>query len=164
MGFRSREGVSPVIAVILLVAITVVLVGILWAWSADIQSGTTTEGLAPHVGVRIQKVDRATPTTYLCTFVVVQKAKEPMHLKDVKLQINDETGVSIDSYAMTLDLTVGAPHNGVQYFNIDGSESPPELNEGDYIRIEDNGDGLGPRYTIVIIWKSFLLVRMSLPA
>ncbi len=130
---RNEEGVSPVIATILMVAITVVLAATLYMMVGDIGGG----GDTPVAGTMTYNADRSAPAEGNATFNLNMNTPSSTDLGNVKITLLDANGNSvgsingdeIDGTDDIDDFNVTIVHIGTEEGNIGG---------GDRIQISDS--------------------------
>ena len=136
--YKKEEGVSPVIATILMVAITVVLAATVWLMVSGYMGGTTQPNLAVSLTYDVQnsnpsqgdvyiKVSMSTPATADWTKVVIGINGTTAHL-------TGQTNNTIDGY--TVDI-----------LDYDGNKM---LSSGDVIYIHGTGSLVGATISIAI--------------
>ena len=86
---KDDEAVSPVIAVILMVAITVVLAGVLYVWVSGF--GTTGGGSKPSVGV-----ENPSEKSYGWTITISSVSGSTFNLGDAKFRLIDDANFRIE--------------------------------------------------------------------
>ena len=122
---NKKEAVSPVIAVILMVAITVVLAAVLYVMVSGLITQTES---TPHVSMQ------ATQTTNKNWTISMTGFTTEILLRDVKLVLTDESGVEKDRID-TMD-TSGAEINGgnsILKFNKGTSDTELSASQNFYV-------------------------------
>jgi flagellin-like protein len=112
---KDDKAVSPVIAVILMVAITVVLAGVLYVW---VTSLSTTEDEVELIVATLEQGDGNMTTGVL--FVLTKGSGESVEIKDYRIRIGEE-GKS--------PITLKWPDDGSSEYNLD---SGLKTNDGDW--------------------------------
>ena len=103
---RNEEAVSPVIATILMVAITVVLAGVLFVWASSLAEGNTDGNLALYAfsGKDAQGTPGAEGTDNLIMLTMDQGGDINWASISVKLAIDGAAPVTCDNPALTAPL------------------------------------------------------------
>lgn len=135
---EKKEGVSAVIAVILMVAITVVLAGVLYMWVMQMANPTGTTSAT--VGGQVHT--KGTPGSNYNISVEISSASQNIRITDCVIQIRNPDGLtkySVDFSGVTL--TIGS---GAQIY--ESTAWTPSAPAGAEVKIVDNdGDGnIGP--------------------
>jgi len=137
---KSDEAVSPVIATILMVAITVVLAGVLVVYLQGIDTGD--ERLVPPLGV---KLERTTQGNWTMQIVQGRCAASGVYLQVT----NPATG------AMTVTGEVSA---GSAYFQLQDNSDPGYLNAGDAMLLNQSANLMQTGYKVGLIKGGSTLV------
>lgn len=147
----NDEAVSPVIAVILMVAITVVLAAVVYVWVSGFQVGNTPPG---SMSIAFNGHPGASNVSYIVT-----SATSGMHYTDVALQLDGATL----QYA---NLTAGAPTadkwclwNPAGYCN--ASPGSATLNAGDVLYLQNTSPGIGSALNIVDTKANAVLLTIT---
>ncbi len=146
--WKKKEGVSPVIAVILMVAITVVLAAVLYVMVSGMMPRTTT---APHV--TFATPSKQNSTIYYIDVAGVDRSESYTGYKAVLL-VN---GTS----AITLSLSGTAPISGsgsgsysyltLKYSDVDGGT---KLSGGDRFTVDGGAVALSGNIELKLFWTS----------
>lgn len=164
---ENRSAVSPVIAIILMVAITVVLTGVIYMWLSNLSAGGD-ENLA-YVGVDINKKNGDWEVTILSVkgnnlaindlkFLIYSKDKVLIHSKSIldsnptalhagesivyPLAIN-ATGVTIKGTSQHVTANTSLGNYVGSIFTVIDYDGNEYLTQGDTIRIYSDFDGDG---------------------
>ena len=137
----DEQAVSPVIATILMVAITVVLSGVVYVWASDLADQPSKS--VPRIGFKVEKVD---PGTNGYWSIQVTSAKEPIATQATVVMVEwvNASGSQIESFR--LDNTEGvygfAPVNSDSFVTFSDSivcdsatECTSTFGDGDAIHI-----------------------------
>ena len=152
---KNAEAVSPVIAIILMVAITVVLAGVLYVWVMTMAPGS--EEQAPtNVAIQlrdVQTVDlNASNTSQKIAVLDLQRESLPWSNIDIMVSRDGASWVNVKTSASTLGLaTVTCPTGS----GSDQDSTSWEVGESVIIREGGtNWDPLQyPRIYVKVIWK-----------
>jgi flagellin-like protein len=88
---KDEKAVSPVIAVILMVAITVVLAGVLYVWVTSLSGAD--EEVAPTASLKLTTRDELNDTAQDQDFAMLShRSGDNMKWSDMKFQISDDGG------------------------------------------------------------------------
>jgi len=123
---KDKAGVSPIIAIILMVAITVVLAATIYVWVSGMgKTGTSTPNLSAIVDNANDKV-------------VITSAETGLDWSDIKIVWSADSGVTVDSVTVktATGTSIGTPSNGGAV-----TTSATAVNAGDYIEISATGSG-----------------------
>lgn len=134
---RNEEAVSPVIATILMVAITVVLAAVLYVMVSGLIGGTTTA----EPNVQFQAADNTANNTWTVTVAGVSEALELGKFKAVLLKDAVQDGAAMDP------LADGSTVGNIHFNDLDGGG---KLSVGDYFTITTE---TGKDYKLSVIWK-----------
>src|SRR5512136_1038914 len=126
---KNEEAVSPVIATILMVAITVVLAAVLYVMVLGIGGGSTDTTI-------VTMTKTSTATNYIYTVNGVS-SKNPVLLTDVQVIVRDNSSVAKLSCAISDIATLGAAQ-GVAFSDV-GTGSA--LSAGDSFTLARGGNG-----------------------
>lgn len=140
--WKNRSGVSPVIATILMVAITVVLAAVLYVM---VMGFGGTDASAPTGSfTAAQKVDSKT-----MKFDLGSMSKET-RFSDCKLTIKNPAGVQSPSVAVDT-VSTGFDVGG---FNVKVTDlaGDGKISNGDYLTIGSNNDLSPGAYTVTLVW------------
>jgi len=118
--YKNEEGVSPVIATILMVAITVVLAAVLYVIVSGMMTGTTA---TKNIAVACVKV--GSTTNYKCT---VANADNGVDFTKIAIKVQKSDGTVVSSWAAGFAFTLGVAQNA--------SASTPVFSG----KVVDNGD------------------------
>ncbi len=128
---KENEGVSAVIAVILMVAITVVLAGVLYAWVM---------GMHPPDGKNVSVATRLSKTGNNVTLEVISTTGDVM-VRDIKVLVQRGTVIQKSADFGTLSGANGTLGEGEYYqlgsFFILDNDRNTKLNANDYIWITE---------------------------
>ena len=125
----KEEGVSPVIATILMVAITVVLAAVLYVIVSGMMIGTVA---GKNIAVACAKV--GSTTSYKCT---IPSADNGVDFTKVGIQVLQSDGTVVSSWAA--GTTTGITYGGVGYKVNDSALAAGPVLTG---KLVDNGNGL----------------------
>jgi len=89
---RNKEAVSPVIGVVLLLAITIVLASVMFLWISGIVLQSST---APVGALALERTGDSTVVNYTITLTAFRPRTDP---KDVVCYFYDENGISKGSF------------------------------------------------------------------
>jgi flagellin-like protein len=157
---KDEAAVSPVIATILMVAITVVLAAVLYVMVS---------GLITPVGgnkplVTFASVDQTvSPGNATITIAGASQAVGPTNYK-VNLRVGANTGTAIAMPATSgafVSITVGATTYRVYWTDIGGEKN---VNQGDSFRVTGNNVALtaASSYTFFLLWSDGSQVQSTL--
>lgn len=133
---RNEEAVSPVIATILMVAITVVLAAVLYVMVSGLIGGTTTA----EPNVQFSAATSSANDTWTVTVAGVSEAKELGSFKAV-LTKDAAQDSNLDPLAH------GSTSGNIHFSDLDGGG---KLSVGDYFTITTT---TGSNYKLSVIWK-----------
>ena len=133
---RNEEAVSPVIATILMVAITVVLAGVLYVWASSLAEGNTDGNLALYAfsGEDANGSPTADGTDNLVRVTMDQGSDINWAAISVKLTINDGAPVTCDN--------PGVEGTGVCSLVEFGNTDDQMWSVGDGVTVMENGNDL----------------------
>lgn len=94
----DEQAVSPVIATILMVAITVVLSGVVYVWASDLADQPSKS--VPRIAFKVEKTD---PGTNGYWSIIVTSAKEPIATQATVVMVEwvNDTGSQIESFKLS---------------------------------------------------------------
>ena len=149
MRFKNKEAVSPVIGVILMVAITVLLAAVVYIWVIGlIPGGKTTPVTTYSVG--------ATDEGYKVT---INSASDTISVKGVKCYVTNPGG---STTAVTVDEIYTNYVEGVQFIdnNVDG-----RLSAGDMFKINkaDSGATSGDKLVLTSTSTGEIILQAQFP-
>ncbi len=150
---EEKEGVSAVIAVILMVAITVVLAGVLYVWVM----GMADTGEGGGGSMTAQKSSRGSDTTYNVTLNVASTSGT-FRITDTEVVIEDDAGITVATADFSTKSDPDDAMGNAEVYIIDGgtnqnitiidNDANGNLNANDKVWIES---GLAqPGYTIIV--------------
>jgi flagellin-like protein len=156
----DEQAVSPVIATILMVAITVVLSGVVYVWASDLADQPSKS--VPRIAFKVEKTDAGTNGYWS---IIVTSAKEPIATQATVVMVEwvNDTGSQIESFKLSdSEGTYGfAPVNSESFITFSDSikceaadECTSTYGDGDaiHIRMSDPSGFLlkdnGPRVTL----------------
>ena len=133
---RNEEAVSPVIATILMVAITVVLAGVLYVWASSLAEGNTDGNLALYAfsGEDANGSPSAEGTDSLIRVTMDQGSDINWAAISVKLTIDDGAPVTCDN--------PGVEGTGVCSLVEFGNTDDQMWSVGDGVTVMENGNNL----------------------
>ena len=136
---RNEEAVSPVIATILMVAITVVLAGVLYVWASSLAEGNTGDGIVfrQFTGEDAQGTPGA-GTDDALVYVTMSQGDSPIDWAYVKVSISVDDGPVKEC----ANAQAGADATNDCAISGDGETGDNEWSVGDEIIISENGQGL----------------------
>ena len=132
--YKKEEGVSPVIATILMVAITVVLAATVWLLVSGYLGGTSQPSLTASLTYDTQNSNPAQGEVYL---TVAMSNPSTADFTKVTISIEGKTGTLGSSGTTTITLTSGAKYN-IAIMDNDGNS---KLSSGDIIHISYDSGG-----------------------
>ena len=152
---RNEEAVSPVIATILMVAITVVLAGVLYVWASSLAEGNTDGDLTLYVFTAEDAGGTVTDGTNdaLVRVAMTQGSGINWASLDVKITVGEGT-------PMTCDRSEAGDGSDVEtdcYMAEYGTTNDAEWTIGDGVTIYENGQnlcGAGESCTVAITIKN----------
>ena len=132
---RNEEAVSPVIATILMVAITVVLAGVLYVWASSLAEGNTDGNLALYAfsGEDAQGAPSDGTEDNLIMLTMTQGSDINWATISVKLQIDGAAPVTCDNPGGS---------GGVCVLEEFGTTTDQEWSVGDGVTIKESGTDL----------------------
>jgi len=132
---RNEEAVSPVIATILMVAITVVLAGVLYVWASSLAEGNTGSGLVlRNFSAEDAAGSPGAGTEDALVYVSMSQADDGINWAYVKLSI------SVDGGADKVCANPGADASSSDCA-VDG-DSDSTWNIGDQVTVSESGQNL----------------------
>ena len=133
---RNEEAVSPVIATILMVAITVVLAGVLYVWASSLAEGNTDGNLALYAfsGEDANGSPTAEGPDHLVRVTMDQGSDITWAAISVKLTIDDGAPVTCDN--------PGVEGTGVCKLVEFGNTDDQMWSVGDGVTVMENGNNL----------------------
>ena len=136
---RNEEAVSPVIATILMVAITVVLAGVLYVWASSLAEGNTGDGIVfrQFTGEDAQGSPGADATDAL-VYVTMSQGDQPIDWAYVKVSISVDEGPVKEC----ANAQAAADASNDCVISGDGETGDNEWSAGDQIIISENGQPL----------------------
>ncbi|MCK4366544.1 MAG: type IV pilin [Thermoplasmata archaeon] len=132
---RNEKAVSPVIATILMVAITVVLAAVLYVMVSGLIGGTT----ASEPNVQFQSPQARGTNSYEIAVAGISEAKDFTSFQVILIKDGAEVDV--------MDPLSGNPTDNITYTDLDGGG---KLTVGDYFIVDTTPDG---DFKLSIIWK-----------
>lgn len=130
---KDGEGVSPVIATILMVAITVVLAAVLYVMVLGIGGDTTGN-------IIISVSESSSATNYTVSVVAIQGTNQLATSDVMVLVIDDNSVIGLQSRLLS-GMTSGTAYNDVTFFET--SAAGGYLNSGDYFVLSKSTYGIG---------------------
>ena len=148
--YKKEEGVSPVIATILMVAITVVLAATVWLMVSGYMGGTTKPNLAASLNYDVQT---SNPKTGYVNITVAMSTPSTADWTKVVIGINGTTTTLTGQTGNTLSVKVGTTTYTytIDILDYDGNG---KLSTGDVIYIHGGGNLEGATVSLSIIGYS----------
>jgi len=142
--YKKEEGVSPVIATILMVAITVVLAATVWLLVSGYMGG----GGGTQITGNFASKEMVSSGTWKLTF---SQFNPDTSLKSLKISISDNTNSDTitfddDRYGAEKTATLGSTTITVKYHDLADNHI---INSGDYLTI--SGLTSGTTYTVTVL-------------
>lgn len=143
---KDQEAVSPVIATILMVAITVVLAAVLYVMVAGLIGGGGTS--RPAV-----TLDSARSTGTNSWKVAIADASQTVSLGSYKAMLQRTTSGTTTTLVSATTVVNGAiGSSGSVFLNYTDLTGDGKLNGGDYFTVQ--GASTGSTYTVILIWAA----------
>jgi flagellin-like protein len=135
---RADEGVSPVIAVILMVAITVVLAGVVYVW---VMSMTATRVAAPTIRMTLKDASPILNDTDQSQNVTTLTSDGPDKVKwgDIKVMLSNDEGTTWSKIEID-----GAAALNVKCFKEEPIEKDEYWSTGEALRFQESGGNWDP--------------------
>ena len=108
---KNEEAVSPVIATILMVAITVVLAGVLYVWASDLASSNQSDGPSLYVLTPGDHTDSIESDAGMMTLTFGNGADLDWALVQIEI-IKDSVPVGCDNPGLSGSVCAASQHNG----------------------------------------------------
>ena len=135
---KNEEAVSPVIATILMVAITVVLAAVLYVLVLSLIN------VDHKIGAIV--LEKGSTTTNWTLKVVTMTGTTQASLADVYILVqNPDLSIALSGRPIS-DLTPGAYYNGVRYMD---AMTADNLNAGDYFTLDRSLFGIGTTVSLL---------------
>jgi len=152
---KNKEAVSPVIGVILMVAITVVLAAVLYVWVSGFMGGggamTPTMAMSSAAAPSPYSVVGTTFETNATTTRVVSISTK-VSAGDAKWYVYDSAGVTVD-YG-TLSTTAAAGGSGKVVVQLVDNDGDTKISVNDVIKIGDLADNVDSGCVIALIYTT----------
>ena len=145
----NRKAVSPVIAIILMVAITIVLAGVLWLWVATLIDTPKDIDVGDGVMVEFTGMNKNNDYVYRVTKV---PSKETMTVKNVQFVLRDQNKVDRSDGQHKLENIYGKPIDDRNFISFRDGDHDGLITIGDRFlikgsdHIDDDGSKDSPGY------------------
>ena len=163
----NRIAVSPVIAIILMVAITIVLAGVLWLWVATLIDTPKDIDVGDGVMVEFTGMNKNNDYVYRVKKV---PSKETMTVTNIRFELLDRNKVDRSNGQHNLENIYGKPIDDRTFISFRDGDHDGLITIGDRIlikgadHIDDDGSGDSPGYaeggyTFILKYRSKLVLE-----